>query len=105
VAATSAGSPPNTEIYVTSGNTHTVLIFAYRPCPTVVAWCPTAAMGTGGDEPGPVVAGPDRVWVGTYGANAGKVYDINHSSPAMTNNYDFMIDRPTALAGQLWHKW
>jgi len=99
VAVIFGGSPAQTEVYATSGNTHGVLMMTYHGCPITVEWCPTRSLTTGTDaEPGPIVAGPDRIWIGTYGSNAGKVYDIDPASPAMNTNYVFMIDKPTALA-------
>ncbi len=92
---------PNGQAYVTVGGTSpAVLILTHKPCPVLLNWCITNALPVLTGTPGPIVAGPDRIWVGVTDAPVGQpgfVYDIDPAAPALASPV-LIPEVPSALA-------
>ncbi len=93
---------PNGTVYVTSGSAGKVVILSFMACPVTKKWCPSQSVpiplsGT----PGPIAAGPDRMWLGVTGAPGtppGTVYSINFAATPPALSAGIVIDgAPTAM--------
>jgi DNA-binding beta-propeller fold protein YncE len=93
---------PNGSVYVTSGSGGDVAILTFAPCGATTRWCTTGAVTVPVGTPGPIAAGPDRMWLGVAGPPAGPpglVYSINFAASPPTLSTGIPIDgAPNAMA-------